>query len=168
MSATDDHRPNLIRYLRKQRPVLADKRGTAMVEFALVAMPFLFLLAAITEMGLIFIGNFCLSNATLVLAREIRVGQIAAAGLGATSSSGTLTDLSDFKTAICKRMTIVPTSTCLQPVAGGCADPDLVLEHLLAEPDRRQQLQHLGLLLLFRERRAASSPFTPTICGHST
>lgn len=92
---------------------LQERRGAAAVEFALVATPFLFLLFAVAELGLIFVANICLSNATLALARGIRVGSIVAPGMAATSSVGIQMDLADFKAAICKQMQLVPTSACL-------------------------------------------------------
>ncbi len=76
-------------------------------------MPLLFLLFATVEMGLIFVANICLSNATLNLARQIRVGRVVASGVGATSSSGSQLDLADFKTAVCSKMLLVPTATCM-------------------------------------------------------
>ena len=82
------------------------------MEFALVALPFFFLIFAVIELGLILLANVTLSNATLSLGRQIRVGKIIAAGKGVTTSAGALMSLSDFKTAICSNMAFVPTSTC--------------------------------------------------------
>ena len=95
----------MIRALRR-------RDGAAAVEFAIVATPFVFLLFAIIELGIIFVTNINLSNATLLLARQIRTGGIIAPGSSATSSSGISLSLADFKTAICKKLTMVPSATC--------------------------------------------------------
>ena len=92
---------------------LRKRNGAAALEFALIASPFIFLLFAITEIGLLFIANINLANATMALARQIRTGGIVAPGQATTTSSGVSLDLADFKTAICNMMTIVPTATCL-------------------------------------------------------
>ena len=74
-------------------------------------MPFLFVLFAIIESGLIFVAQVDLTNATMMVARQIRTGNLVAAGL-TSSSSGTTVSLADFKTAVCNAMNFIPTSTC--------------------------------------------------------
>ena len=98
---------------RSIQRALRRRDGVAALEFALVASPFIFLLFAIVEIGLIFVANINLANATLALARQIRTGGIVAPGTAATSSSGVSMDLPDFKAAICNKMQIVPINTCL-------------------------------------------------------
>jgi Flp pilus assembly protein TadG len=83
------------------------------VEFALVALPLFFLLFGILELALILVLNLNLSNAAGALGRELRVGEVIAPGASVTSSSGTQLDLSDFKTAICNKIQLVPTTTCM-------------------------------------------------------
>lgn len=92
---------------------LRHRNGAAAVEFALIASPFVFILFAIIEIGMIFVANINLANATLILARQIRTGGIVAPGAAQTSSSGVALDLADFKVAICNQMQIVPTAVCL-------------------------------------------------------
>ena len=92
--------------------VLRRRDGAAAVEFAIVAAPFIFLLFAIVELGIIFVTNINLSNATLLLARQIRTGGIIAPGSSATSSSGITLSLADFKQAICNKLPMVPAATC--------------------------------------------------------
>lgn len=104
-----------LRSLLRSRP-LADRRGTAILEFAFVAVPFLFLTFGILELGLIYVANINLSNSALTLARKIRVGSLVAPGVAATSSSGTIIDLNDFKAALCSNIALVPSSTCLNQI----------------------------------------------------
>ena len=79
----------------------------------MVGLPLFFLLFAILELGLIFVLNFNLSNASSAVGRQLRVGTVVAPGASVTSSSGTQLDLSDFKTAICNKIGLVPTATCM-------------------------------------------------------
>lgn len=85
--------------------------GAVAVEFAIAAMPFFFVLIAIIESGLIFVAQVDLTNATMMVARQIRTGNLVAAGL-TSSTSGTTVSLADFKTAICNAMNFIPTTTC--------------------------------------------------------
>jgi Flp pilus assembly protein TadG len=78
-----------------------------------VALPLFFLLFATLELGLVFVLNLNLSNAAAALGRELRVGEVIAPGSSVTSSTGTQLDLSDFKAAICSKIALVPTATCM-------------------------------------------------------
>ncbi len=70
--------------------------GATAVEFSLIAIPFFTLLFAILELGLVFFVSTTLENATDAAARQIRTGEVQAAGGTAAA----------FKTAICKNMVI--------------------------------------------------------------
>ena len=65
----------ILRKLRK------DEKGTAAIEFAAVATPFLMMLFGIISLGLYFFSTFTLENAIEVASRQIRTGQAQAAGL---------------------------------------------------------------------------------------
>ncbi len=91
----------------------SDRRGATAIEFAFVALPLFFLLFATLELGLVFVLNLNLSNAAAALGRELRVGEVIAPGSSVTSSTGTQLDLSDFKAAICSKIALVPTATCM-------------------------------------------------------
>ena len=95
------------------RAVVRDRRGSTAVEFALVATPFFFLIFAVIEIGLVFVANVCLANATLSISRQIRVGKITASGKAMTTSTGSQLNLTDFKKAICSNIPLVPNPTCL-------------------------------------------------------
>ncbi|RJF70208.1 pilus assembly protein [Rhodopseudomonas palustris] len=71
-----------------------DGRGSAAIEFALVAPPFFALLFAILETGLVFLAGQVLDNATEDAARLIFTGQRQSKTVNAD----------DFKTEVCKRM----------------------------------------------------------------
>ncbi len=83
----------------------ADEGATA-VEFALVAIPFLMLLFAIIELGLVFLVSITLESAVIDAGRTIRTGQVQTAGA----------DAGAFKTAVCNRMSWLGSkcSTALQ------------------------------------------------------
>lgn len=78
------------------------REGSAAVEFALVALPFCFMLFAILELGLVFVVDSVLENATISTGRLIRTGQAQSQQLTATT----------FKSQLCSRMSIF---------AGDCA-----------------------------------------------
>lgn len=59
----------------------ADKRGIAAVEFALIAMPFFFLIFGLLEVCVIFIMSSILEHAATEAARQIRTGQLQTGGL---------------------------------------------------------------------------------------
>ena len=51
------------------------QRGAAAVEFAFVAIPFLMLVFAILELGLVFLVSMTLENALMIVDRQIRTGE---------------------------------------------------------------------------------------------
>ncbi len=71
----------------------ADQGATA-VEFALVALPFLMLVFAIIELGLVLLVSLTLENAVIDVGRTIRTGQVQTTGGTAAT----------FKTAVCAKM----------------------------------------------------------------
>lgn len=75
------------------RFVRADEGSTA-VEFAFVAIPFLLLVFAIIELGLVFLVSLTLESAVNDAGRTIRTGQVQITG----GDAGT------FKTAVCAKM----------------------------------------------------------------
>lgn len=64
---------------------VANRGGATAVEFAMVALPFLFCVFAIFELALVFLISITLDNATSIAARQIRTGTVQAAGGGASS-----------------------------------------------------------------------------------
>lgn len=85
------------RRLRRQK-----RDGATAVEFALVVFPFLFLLFAILEIGVIVTVNLVLENAVQDASRLVRTGQVA----------GKKMDADQFKTFVCGHM---------GPFKGDCA-----------------------------------------------
>lgn len=72
----------------------AHRRGSTAVEFAFVALPFLTLLFAVLELGMVFLVSTTLQNAADSASRKIRTGEL-------QSSGGTP---QTFKAAICADM----------------------------------------------------------------
>jgi Flp pilus assembly protein TadG len=68
---TRRHPPFRARFVR-------DRRGAAAVEFAMIALPFLALMAGIIELGLLFMGSISLDNALHTASRRIRTGELTA------------------------------------------------------------------------------------------
>jgi Flp pilus assembly protein TadG len=70
------------------------ERGATAVEFALVGMPFLMLIFAIIELGLVFLVSITLETAVTDVGRTIRTGEVQVAGGTAAG----------FKTAVCNKL----------------------------------------------------------------
>lgn len=70
------------------------RRGATAVEFAFVALPFLTLLFAVLELGMVFLVSTTLQNAADAAGRKIRTGELQASGGNRAS----------FKAAICADM----------------------------------------------------------------
>ena len=71
-----------------------DRRGSAAVEFALVAGPLIFLICACVELALVFLLSVTLDNATSLASRDIRTGL----------TTQTNTSVEQFKQKICDNM----------------------------------------------------------------
>ena len=78
-----------------------ERSGSTAVEFAMLAMPFLGLIFGIIELGMIYLIDTTLENATTDAARQIRTCQLQTAG-GATAAS--------FKTLVCNELSWLGTN----------------------------------------------------------
>lgn len=72
-----------------------DEGGATAVEFAMVALPFFFMIFAIIELSLIFMVSVSLENAAGMLARQIRTGEM-------QTTSGSTADT--FKKRLCDNL----------------------------------------------------------------
>ena len=119
-------------FRRLLRRLLKDVRGGEAIEIAIVGAPFIALVFAILELGLVFIVSTTLENATDEVTRQIRTGALQ------TSGGNTAT----LKAAICNEMSWLGTNCSANlnldvrtfanfagqsappdPVAGGVVDP---------------------------------------------
>lgn len=83
-----------------------NREGATAVEFALVALPFSFMMFALLELGLIFTLDSVLSNAMLSSSRLIRTGQAQSASMTAEQ----------FRDDVCGRMSVF-ASQCDQRIS---------------------------------------------------
>lgn len=72
------------------------REGSSAVEFAMVALPFCLMMFAILELGLVFVTDSVLENATIETGRLVRTGQATAQGMTAAQ----------FKSGVCSRMSV--------------------------------------------------------------
>ena len=79
-----------------RRGLLRNDDGSAAIEFAFVALPFLFMIFAILEVALIFTLDSVLENAAIDTGRLVRTGQASAQGMTATQ----------FEENLCSRMSV--------------------------------------------------------------
>jgi len=82
------------RWQQKLQEFASDKRGIAAVEFAMIAIPFFFLIFGLLEVCVIFIMSSILEHGANEAARAIKTGQFQKSGLGATQ----------FKAAVCDEL----------------------------------------------------------------
>lgn len=75
---------------------LANREGSAAIEFAILALPFFIMVFASIETFVAFTGEQLLANATDTMARRIRTGEITAA-----------TSKQDFRKAFCEEIKIL-------------------------------------------------------------
>lgn len=88
---------NAAQRARKRQAIGAfavDRSGASTLEFALVAVPFLLLIFAVIEVGLVYFANFTLENVVSRGARLIRTGQVQTQQFSADQ----------FKTQVCKSL----------------------------------------------------------------
>lgn len=107
------------------------REGSAAVEFGMVALPFCLMMFAILELGMVFVTDSILENATIETGRLVRTGQ---------ASAQSMTE-EQFKASLCGRMSIfagdcdaravidvrtIPqfATTPPDPTAGGTFDAD--------------------------------------------
>lgn len=74
---------------------LGDRSGATAVEFAIVAMPFLFLMFALFELGMVFVVSSTLDDAMSASARTIRTGAAQTAGVATKE---------DFRDIVCGKL----------------------------------------------------------------
>ena len=84
------------RWQKKLEVFANDKRGIAAVEFALIAMPFFFLIFGLLEVCVIFIMSSILEHAASEAARQIRTGQL--------QTGGSTDQTADFKQDVCDEL----------------------------------------------------------------
>ncbi len=90
--------------------LLRQRSGSATVEFALVAIPFIALTFALLETSVLMFNQSLVQGAVLSAARQIRTGQLQA-GPG-TSPSQQASVLSTFQTAVCNDIGAAINLTC--------------------------------------------------------
>lgn len=88
-----NRKPPRARFLRS---LLRSSDGSAAVEFGMVALPFILMVFAILELGLVFVTDSILENATIETGRLVRTGRASAQSMTAAT----------FKTSLCSRMSI--------------------------------------------------------------
>ena len=96
MAMGSPHRSGRRRRRGFLRSLLRASDGSAAVEFGMVALPFILMVFAILELGIVFVTDSVLENATIETGRLVRTGQASAQSMTAAT----------FKTSLCGRMSI--------------------------------------------------------------
>ena len=124
---------------RAARRCAGDRRGATAVEFAIIATPFIFMIFCIIEVGIYFMVQVTLDNATAAAARELRTGQVVADG--STDKTGQ----QSFMTLVCNNMSWLQAQ-CQSGVGSSTGTQYLVVD-----------VRQLGTF--------SSSPSNPTLSG---
>jgi Flp pilus assembly protein TadG len=103
------------------RSLLRNRDGSVAVEFALVALPFCFMIFAILEVALIFTLDSVLENAAIDTGRLVRTGQASAQGMTAAQ----------FKADLCSRMSVFSDDCATQATI----DVRVIPQFNVAPPD---------------------------------
>ncbi len=82
------------RFQQRFADYAADKRGAAAVEFAMISIPFFFLIFGLLEVCMLFIMSTVLEHSVTEASRAIRTGQ---------AQQSSMTD-SDFRQIICDKV----------------------------------------------------------------
>ena len=89
-----------------------DRRGATAIEFAILALPFIFTMLAILEYGYVYLITASLDNATAIASRQIRTGQAQTATTpdpnNANASVSAPMTATQFKSRICQNMAWAP------------------------------------------------------------
>ncbi|MFS2178586.1 MULTISPECIES: TadE/TadG family type IV pilus assembly protein [Rhizobium] len=97
----------------RPRRLLADRKGAAAIEFAILALPLFMMIFAIIEVSLMFFINSALDASVHKISRMVRTGEVASSKI----------TLADFKTRICNDMLF----------SFGCSDNLLVKVNVLSD-----------------------------------
>ncbi len=112
------------RWIKSTKRFRKDRSGVAAIEMALVAWPFLAIMFAILEQGIVFFAEFSLENNVAQAARQIRTGEvlennITAAQFKADLVCPTLAGMLD-----CSKLSVdVRTFATFADIAGNLDDP---------------------------------------------
>lgn len=71
------------RWIKKTRRFRKDRKGSAAIEMSLVAWPFIAIMFAILEQGVVFFAEFSLEHNVAQAARQIRTGEVLEGGVTA-------------------------------------------------------------------------------------
>lgn len=99
-----------------------------MVEFALVAGPFFYVLGCIAETGLMLFTEYVLQNAVQDAARLVRTGQVSASDGTATMTAA------DFKAQVCETVSIIVDCNANVTVYVNSSDTFATLSTAVADP----------------------------------
>lgn len=114
------------------RRALKDVRGGEAIEIAIVGAPFIALVFAILELGLVFLVSTTLENATDEVSRQIRTGALQTSGGGAATLKAAICDEMSWLGSNCAANLNLDVRTFTSfagqtappnPVANGAVDP---------------------------------------------
>lgn len=112
------------RWIKSTKRFRKDRRGVAAIEMALVAWPFLAIMFAILEQGLVFFAEFSLEHNVAQAARQIRTGEVLDQSITGAQFKNDLVcpELAGMLT--CSKLSVdVRTFATFADIAGNLTDP---------------------------------------------
>lgn len=113
---------------RALQRIRRDRKGAVALEFALVALPVLFVVMAIIEVGIMLIASVTLHGGLEAGARALRTGQVAEAG-----NETAQREL--FKNTVCAELYLTPCAAVSYDVRNSSSYGTLSLPPLALDPD---------------------------------
>ena len=112
------------RWMRKTRRFRKDRKGSAAIEMSLVAWPFIAVMFAILEQGVVFFVEFSLEHNVAQAARQIRTGEVLEASVTAAQFKNDLVCPNLPVMIKCERLSVdVRTFEKFADIAGSLDDP---------------------------------------------
>lgn len=112
------------RWIKSTKRFRKDRRGVAAIEMALVAWPFLAIMFAILEQGLVFFAEFSLEHNVAQAARQIRTGEVQELSITGAQFKTDLVCPSLAGMLTCSKLSVdVRTFATFADIAGALDDP---------------------------------------------
>ncbi|MEM8686138.1 MAG: TadE/TadG family type IV pilus assembly protein [Pseudomonadota bacterium] len=112
------------RWIKSTKRFRKDRKGIAAIEMSLIAWPFIAVMFAILEQGVVFFAEFSLEHNIAQAARQIRTGEVQNAGMSSASFKNDLVCPNLPITLKCDNLVIdVRTFVEFADIAGALDDP---------------------------------------------
>lgn len=136
------------RWIKSTKRFRKDRKGMAAVEMTLIAWPFIAVMFAILEQGIVFFAEFTLEHNVAQAARQIRTGEVFNANMSGTQFKNDLVCPNLPITLKCDNLVIdVRTFATFADIAGSLDDP-VNADDEFSPPNNWQPGQDLSVMVV--------------------